>query len=70
MLRCLVMKLEIKFLNRKKHITSAESSGEMKYGDKEVANAITEFLETWMGSKVEVEQRWSSPGESEEETWS
>ena len=39
------------------HITSAESNGEMKYGDKEVAKAITEFFETWMGSKVGVEQR-------------
>ena len=51
------------------HITNAESNGEMKYGDKEVAKAITEFFETWMGSKVGVEQRWGSPGESEEEAW-
>ena len=51
------------------HIISAESEGEMKYGDKDVAVAITAFFETWMGSKVGVEQRWGSPGESEEEAW-
>ena len=49
------------------HIISAESDGEMKYGDKDVAKAITAFFETWMGSKVGVEQRWGSPGKSEEE---
>ena len=51
------------------HIISAESDGEMKYGDKDVAKAITAFFETWMGSKVGVEQRWGSPGESGEEAW-
>ena len=39
------------------HIISAESEGEMKYGDKDVAVAITAFFETWIRSKVGVEQR-------------
>ena len=39
------------------HIISAESDGEMKYRDKDVAKTITAFFETWMGSKVGVEQR-------------
>ena len=51
------------------HIISAESDDEMKYGDKDVTKVITAFFETWMGSKVGVEQRWGSPGESEEEAW-
>ena len=47
------------------HIISAESEGEMKYGDKDVAVAITAFFETWMGSKVGVEQRCPPPERAE-----
>ena len=34
------------------HITSAESRGDMKYGEAAVAKAITEYFRDWMGSKV------------------
>ena len=37
-----------------RHVTSAESGGDMKYGKATVAKAITEYFRDWMGSKVGV----------------
>ena len=51
------------------HITSAESGGEMKYGEEEVAAAIAGYFEEWMGSKVGVEQWWGKEGENTEAAW-
>ena len=36
------------------HITSAESGGDMKYGEAAVAKAIAEYFRDWMRSKVGV----------------
>ena len=54
MLKLVINSIMLKYQSQQ-HITCAESKGEMKYGDKEVAVAITDFFETWMGSKVGVE---------------
>ena len=51
------------------HLTSAESGGEMKYGEEEVAAAIAGYFEEWMGSKVGVEQWWGKEGENTEAAW-
>ena len=51
------------------HLTSAESGGDMKYGEEEVAAAIAGYFEEWMGSKVGVEQWWGKEGESSQVAW-
>ena len=49
------------------HLTSAESDGDMKYSDKEVAKGITKYFKQWLGSKVGVQDWFGKDGDTEGE---